>query len=334
LAFSTWLSPQWTLSANLARISQTYEDAMTEDDAEHAAMLARVKAEVADSFDEELELEFDDERMSGLLDDMAADPEAQAKARQSYFKELFRLQHELVRLQSWVQSKGLKVLVLFEGRDSAGKGGAIKRITQRLNPRVARVVALPAPSERERTQWYFQRYVAHLPSAGEIVLFDRSWYNRAGVERVMGFASPTQVEEFFNDVTEFERMLVRSGIVLIKYWFSISDEEQEFRFNMRIHDPLKQWKLSPMDLESRRRWEDYTAAKEEMFQRTHIPEARWWVVDGDDKKRARLNCISHLLDQIPYQDIEQPEIILPERERHEGYVRHPVPADLYVPQRY
>jgi len=307
---------------------------MTEDDAEHAAMLARVKAEVADSFDEELELEFDDERMSGLLDDMAADPEAQAKARQGYFKELFRLQHELVRLQSWVQSKGLKVLVLFEGRDSAGKGGAIKRITQRLNPRVARVVALPAPSERERTQWYFQRYVAHLPSAGEIVLFDRSWYNRAGVERVMGFASPTQVEDFFNDVTEFERMLVRSGIVLIKYWFSISDEEQEFRFNMRIHDPLKQWKLSPMDLESRRRWEDYTAAKEEMFQRTHIPEARWWVVDGDDKKRARLNCISHLLDQIPYQDIEQPEIILPERERHEGYVRHPVPADLYVPQRY
>lgn len=307
---------------------------MFEDDAEHAAMLARIKADVADSFDEELELEFDDERVARLLDETAADSDAQALTRGLYFKELFRLQHELVRLQGWVQSRGLKVLVLFEGRDSAGKGGAIKRITQRLNPRVARVVALPAPNERERSQWYFQRYVAHLPAAGEIVLFDRSWYNRAGVERVMGFASPAQVEHFFHDVPEFERMLVRSGIVLVKYWFSVSDEEQEFRFNMRIRDPLKQWKLSPMDLESRRRWEDYTVAKEEMFQRTHISEARWWVVEGDDKKRARLNCIAHLLDQVEYGDVAQPEVVLPPRERQAGHVRHPVPDTLYVPQRY
>jgi len=244
---------------------------------------------------------------------------------------LFRLQHELVRLQDWVQHKGLRVVILFEGRDSAGKGGAIKRITQRLNPRVCRVTALPAPNERERSQWYFQRYVAHLPAAGEMVLFDRSWYNRAGVERVMGFCSEDEVEEFFRTVPEFERMLVRSGIILLKYWFSITDEEQQFRFNMRIHDPLKQWKLSPMDVESRRRWEDYTRAKEVMLDRTHIAEAPWWVVEAVDKKRARLNCIAHLLTQIPYQDVPKTPVVLPARVRNEDYIRHPVPAEMHVP---
>ena len=199
----------------------------------------------------------------------------------------------------------LKVVVIFEGRDSAGKGGVIKRITQRLNPRICRVAALPAPNERERTQWYFQRYVSHLPAGGEIVLFDRSWYNRAGVERVMGFCTDSDVEEFFRSVPEFERMLVRSGIILVKYWFSITDEEQQFRFMMRIHDPLKQWKLSPMDVESRSRWEAYTKAKEAMLERTHIPEAPWWIVEAVDKKRARLNCISHLLTQVPYQEVQR-----------------------------
>ena len=204
-----------------------------------------------------------------------------------------------MKLQDWVQHNKLKVVVLFEGRDSAGKGGVIKRITQRLNPRVCRVAALPAPNERERTQWYFQRYVSHLPAGGEMVLFDRSWYNRAGVERVMGFCNDEQLEEFFRSVPEFERMLVRSGIILVKYWFSITDEEQQFRFLMRIHDPLKQWKLSPMDVQSRARWEQYTKAKEEMLHRTHIPEAPWWVVEAVDKKRARLNCIAHLLAADP-----------------------------------
>ena len=230
--------------------------------------------------------------------------------------------------------QGLRVVVLFEGRDSAGKGGAIKRITQRLNPRVCRVAALPAPNERERTQWYFQRYVQHLPAAGEIVLFDRSWYNRAGVERVMGFCSEDDVEEFFRSVPEFERMLVRSGIILLKYWFSISDDEQQFRFGLRIHDPLKQWKLSPMDVESRRRWEDYTRAKEAMLERTHIPEAPWWVVEADDKKRARLNCIQHLLSQIEYADVPKQTVTLPERVRHDDYIRHPVPPEMFVPQRF
>src|ERR1700741_4155906 len=252
----------------------------------------RLREDMLDSFDEELEMEVDDEQRDGLLD------------RRRYFKELFRLQGELVKLQDWVVQQKLKVVVIFEGRDAAGKGGVIKRITHRLNPRVCRVVALAAPSERERTQWYFQRYVGPLPAAGEIVLFDRSWYNRAGVERVMGFCTEADVEEFFRSVPEFERMLVRSGIILIKYWFSITDEEQNMRFLMRIHDPLKQWKLSPMDLESRRRWENYTKAKEEMRERTNIPEAHWWVVEGVDKKRARLNCIHHLLSQIPYKDVE------------------------------
>jgi hypothetical protein len=251
-----------------------------------------------------------------------------------YFRELFRLQSELVKLQSWVVATGHKVVILFEGRDAAGKGGVIKRITQRLNPRVCRVAALPAPNDRERTQWYFQRYASHLPAAGEIVLFDRSWYNRAGVERVMGFCTDEQYEEFFRTTPEFERMLVRSGIQLIKYWFSISDEEQHLRFLGRIHDPLKQWKLSPMDLESRRRWEDYTKAKEVMLERTHIPEAPWWVVPAVDKKKARLNCISHLLSQMPYEEVEHPTIVLPPRERHDDYVRHAVPQEIHVPQIY
>jgi polyphosphate kinase len=227
-----------------------------------------------------------------------------------------------------------KIVVLFEGRDSAGKGGAIKRITQRLNPRVVRVVALPAPSDRERSQWYFQRYVPHLPAGGEIVLFDRSWYNRAGVERVMGFASDDQVEQFFQDVPEFERMLVRSGIKVVKYWFSITDEEQQMRFLVRIHDPMKQWKLSPMDLQSRVRWEQYTKAKEAMFERTSIPEAPWYIVEGNDKKRARLNCIDHLLSLFPYTDVPYEEIVPPERVFEPNYERRTLPPELYVPAKY
>ena len=254
--------------------------------------------------------------------------------RRLYFRELLRLQGELVKLQDWVVSQKLKVVVLFEGRDAAGKGGAIKRITQRLNPRVCRVAALTAPSERERTQWYFQRYVAHLPAAGEMVLFDRSWYNRAGVERVMGFCNDEEYEEFFRTVPEFEKMLVRSGIILIKYWFSITDDEQYRRFLMRIHDPLKQWKLSPMDLESRRRWEDYTRAKEEMLTRSHTDVAPWWIVEADDKKRARLNCIHHLLEQIPRGDTETPQVVLPEREYNANYLRAPVPREMVVPPVY
>jgi polyphosphate kinase 2 len=299
-----------------------------------ACELERIKRELADSFDEELEMEMDESRLEALFADLSEHPEREQIDRRAYFRELFRLQHELVRLQDWVQHQGLKVVVIFEGRDSAGKGGAIKRITQRLNPRVCRVAALPAPNERERSQWYFQRYAAHLPAAGEIVLFDRSWYNRAGVERVMGFCGEDDVEEFFRSVPEFERMLVRSGIVLLKYWFSITDEEQQFRFNMRIHDPLKQWKLSPMDVESRRRWEDYTRAKETMLERTHIAEAPWWVVEAVDKKKARLNCIAHLLAQIPYQDVPKAPVTLPDRVRHEDYLRHPVPAEMYVPDLY
>ena len=268
----------------------------------------RINAEIVDSFDEELEMEIDDERFAKVLDGLAERPEPETVERQFYFKELFRLQYELVKLQDWVLDQKLRIVVVFEGRDSAGKGGVIKRITQRLNPRVCRVVALPAPTERERTQWYFQRYISHLPAAGEIVLFDRSWYNRAGVERVMGFCTAEQVEEFFMTVPDLERMLVRSGIILIKYWLSITDEEQHLRFQMRIHDPIKQWKLSPMDLQSRRRWEGYTKAKEAMLERTHIPEAPWWVVEAVDKKKARLNCIHHLLSQIPYQRVRRKQV--------------------------
>ncbi|KQT45563.1 polyphosphate kinase [Methylobacterium sp. Leaf456] len=291
--------------------------------------LEAIRREIADSYDEEWELDLDEARLD-RLEAGAGD----GIDRRTYFRELLRLQHELVRLQDWVKAEGLRIVVLFEGRDSAGKGGAIKRITQRLNPRICRVAALPAPSERERTQWYFQRYVSHLPAAGEIVLFDRSWYNRAGVERVMGFCTEAEVEEFFRSVPEFERMLVRSGIVLVKYWFSITDAEQAMRFRMRIHDPLKQWKLSPMDVESRRRWEDYTRAKEDMLARTHIPEAPWWVVEAVDKKRARLNCISHLLDQVPYGTVAHPPVVLPDRVRHADYLRHPVPPEMFVPARY
>jgi polyphosphate kinase len=285
-------------------------------------LVRRLHSDAIDSLDEELELELED----------GADPDKQARKR--YFRELFRLQGELVKVQDWVVQSRHKLVVLFEGRDAAGKGGVIKRITQRLNPRVCRVAALPAPTERERTQWYFQRYVAHLPAGGEIVLFDRSWYNRAGVERVMGFCNDAQYEQFLEDVPQLEKMLVRSGIQLLKYWFSITDEEQELRFKARIHDPLKQWKLSPMDLESRRRWEQYTKAKEIMLRRTHIPEAPWFVVQAVDKKKARLNCIHHLLSQMPYNEVPRPEIVLPLRERHEGYRRSPIPAELLVPEIY
>ncbi|MGD8579562.1 MAG: polyphosphate kinase 2 [Lysobacterales bacterium] len=251
-----------------------------------------------------------------------------------YFRSLITLQAELIKLQDWVEHTGAKIAVIFEGRDAAGKGGVIKRITQRLNPRVCRVVALQKPSEKERTQWYFQRYVPHLPSGGEIVLFDRSWYNRSGVERVMGFATPDEVEQFFQDVPEFEKMLVRSGVRLIKYWFSITDEEQQLRFLMRIHDPLKQWKLSPMDLQSRVRWEQYTKAKEETFRRTNFPESPWFIVEANDKKRARLNCIHHLLDQIPYEEVPGDDATLPERVFNENYERAVLPPELYVPRRY
>ena len=293
-------------------------------------LMQRIANDLMDSYDEELELEIEDRNVDEAGDLVATDK----LERQRYFKELFRLQGELVKLQDWVQHSRQKVVILFEGRDAAGKGGVIKRITQRLNPRVARVAALPAPNDRERTQWYFQRYVAHLPAAGEIVLFDRSWYNRAGVERVMGFCSDDEYEEFFRTVPEFEKMLVRSGIKLVKYWFSITDEEQHLRFLGRIHDPLKQWKLSPMDLESRVRWEAYTKAKETMLERTHIPEAPWWVVQAVDKKKARLNCIAHLLSQLPYQEVPHPPVVLPDRVRNPEYLRQPVPASMYVPEIY
>jgi polyphosphate kinase len=296
-------------------------------------LVRRISRDLADSYDEELEMEIEDRHPLGDADS-SAEPTADTRDRQRYFSELFRLQAELVKLQDWVVEAREKVVILFEGRDAAGKGSAIKRITQRLNPRVCRVVALPAPNDRERTQWYFQRYVPHLPAAGEIVLFDRSWYNRAGVERVMGFCTPEEYEEFYRSVPEFERMLVRSGLRLLKYWFSITDEEQHVRFLGRIHDPLKQWKLSPMDLESRRRWEEYTKAKEVMLKRTHMPEARWWVVHAVDKKRARLNFIAHLLKQFPYREVLKPEVVLPDRVHHEHYSRQAVPADMLVPEVY
>jgi len=293
------------------------------------AQMLRIREDMLDSLDEELEMEFDD------LDSASGqDAETLKGERLQYFKTLLHLQGELVKLQDWVVASKSKVVIIFEGRDAAGKGGAIKRITQRLNPRICRVAALPAPNDRERTQWYFQRYTAHLPAAGEIVLFDRSWYNRAGVERVMGFCNDDEYEEFFRTVPEFEKMLVRSGITLVKYWFSITDDEQHSRFLGRIHDPLKQWKLSPMDLESRRRWEAYTRAKETMIERTHIPEAPWWVVQAVDKKKARLNCIDHLLSLMPYEEVPHADISLPARVRNPDYSRHPVPAEMYVPEKY
>ncbi len=299
----------------------------------HDELIQRIGRDLADSYDEELEMEIEDHHpLPGVP--VTTDDAAEKDYRRHYFQQLFRLQAELVKLQDWVVSAREKIVIVFEGRDAAGKGGAIKRITQRLNPRVCRVVALPAPNDRERTQWYFQRYVPHLPAAGEIVLFDRSWYNRAGVEKVMGFCTPDEYEEFFRSVPEFERMLVRSNIRLLKYWFSITDEEQHLRFLGRIHDPLKQWKLSPMDLESRRRWEDYTKAKEVMLQRSHIPEAPWWVVQAVDKKRARLNCFDHLLKQFPYAEVQKETVVLPQRVRHEHYSRQAVPAQMLVPEIY
>jgi len=302
--------------------------------AQQEDMIRRLREDLLDSYDEELEMELEERNMEELAAHGQPRSDDERHARRMYFQELFRLQGELVKLQDWVVRTRHKVVILFEGRDAAGKGGVIKRITQRLNPRVARVAALPAPNDRERTQWYFQRYVSHLPAAGEIVLFDRSWYNRAGVERVMGFCSDEEYEEFFRTVPEFEKMLVRSGIQVIKYWFSITDDEQHSRFLGRIHDPLKQWKLSPMDLESRVRWEDYTKAKETMLERTHISEAPWWIVQAVDKKKARLNCIQHLLDQMDYCEIPHDPVILPKRVRNEDYIRQPVPAEMIVPEVY
>jgi polyphosphate kinase 2 len=252
-----------------------------------------------------------------------------------YEQELLRLQIELVKLQEWIKERGLRVVVIFEGRDAAGKGGVIKRITASTNPRIVRVVALGTPSDRERTQWYFQRYVEQLPASGEMVLFDRSWYNRAGVERVMGFATDEQVEEFMRSCPEFERMLMRSGIILIKYWFSVSDEEQERRFQARIDDPTRRWKLSPMDIESRERWQEYSRAKDEMFAHTDTKQSPWWVVNADDKRHARLNCISHLLSQIPYEDLTPEPFELPPRPPpRKGYVRPPLEEQTFVPAIY
>ncbi|MDQ5768051.1 polyphosphate kinase 2 [Thiothrix subterranea] len=293
-----------------------------------------LQAELDDTLDDLFEMEFSEPMLSEEIRKIYKRQHPDMLDNRTYYTNLLRLQSELIKLQYWVEKTNAKVLIICEGRDSAGKGGVIKRITQRLNPRVARVVALQKPSDREMTQWYFQRYVPHLPAGGEIVLFDRSWYNRVGVERVMGFASDNQVEQFLQDVPEFERMLVRSGIIVLKYWFSITDEEQQLRFLTRIHDPMKQWKLSPMDLQSRVRWEDYTKAKEEMFERTNIPEAPWYIVEGNDKKRERLNCIEHILSKIPYEDVATEKVTLPERVFNPDYERRTLPDELYVPQIY
>ena len=280
-------------------------------------------------------------RSARATDDAAADDSADSRKepkaklpKKVYEKELFNLQLELVKLQEWIKHKGLKVVVIFEGRDAAGKGGVIKRITQHLNPRICRVVALPAPTEREQTQWYFQRYVAHLPAAGEMVLLDRSWYNRAGVERVMGFCTDEEYREFLRSCPEFERMLVRSGIIVIKYWFSVSDEEQEKRFQSRLDEPHKRWKLSPMDLQSRAKWVEYSRAKDEMFAHTDIKQAPWYVVRSDVKRLARLNCIKHLLSLMPYEDLTPERVKLPKRQSGEGYVRPPMSDQTFVPDYY
>lgn len=296
---------------------------------EYQELAEHFKVDYLDALDEELEMELED-----LDEQDNAENTQENIPRKLYFNELIRLQHELIKLQEWVVANKEKVVVIFEGRDAAGKGGVIKRITQRLNPRVCRVAALPAPNDREKTQWYFQRYVQHLPAGGEIVLFDRSWYNRAGVEKVMGFCTDEEYEEFFNTVPEFERMLTRSGIRIIKYWFSITDNEQYARFLSRVHDPLKQWKLSPMDLQSRIRWEDYTKVKEYMLKNTNIPEAPWFVVDAVNKKRARLNCIRHLLEQFPYCPVEQEEIKLPPRVHNPDYQREELPESLFIRDHY
>ncbi|MBN1657296.1 MAG: polyphosphate kinase 2 [Anaerolineae bacterium] len=266
--------------------------------------------------------------------EVAEDVAPKKLKKKMYEAELARLQIELVKLQEWIKYKGLKVVVIFEGRDAAGKGGTIKRITESLNPRVCRVVALGTPTEREKTQWYFQRYVAHLPAAGEMVLFDRSWYNRAGVERVMGFCTDAEYIEFLRSCPEFERMLVRAGIILIKYWFSVSDQEQERRFQARIDNRTKRWKLSPMDLQSRERWVEYSKAKDAMFASTDIKQAPWYVVNSDNKPRARLNCISHLLSKIPYEDLTPEPLVLPPRQPESGYIRPPMTDQSFVPEIY
>ncbi len=269
------------------------------------------------------------------VEELRSDDQAERKAKKKLFiKELAKFQLELVKLQEWVKTKGLRIVVVFEGRDAAGKGGVIKRITQSLNPRVCRVVALGTPTEREKGQWYFQRYVAHLPAAGEMVLFDRSWYNRAGVEKVMGFCTKEEHEEFLRSCPEFEKMLVRSGILLVKYWFSVNDEEQERRFEDRMKNPTKRWKLSPMDLESRKHWVEYSRAKDEMFAATDHKKAPWWVVQADSKERARLNCISHLLSLVPYEDLTPEKLVLPSRQKDDSYVRPPMNEQNFVPSVY
>ncbi len=279
--------------------------------------------------------EVDRYRPSTLMEDLGGEPSANGKLeRKLYEKELARLQVELVKMQYWVKATGFRLIVLFEGRDAAGKGGTIKRITEPLNPRGCRVVALGTPSDQQKSQWYFQRYVEHFPAAGEIVIFDRSWYNRAGVERVMGFCTPVQVEEFMQSCPEFERMLVRAGIVLLKYWFSVSDDEQEARFKSRIDDPTRRWKLSPMDLEARERWQDFSHAKDAMLAHTNIPEAPWFTVEADDKRRARLNCIHHLLSKVPYHDMTPPAIELPPRKKAKPIERPPLGEQFFVPNRY
>ena len=290
--------------------------------------------ELDETLEEMFELEFSEPMMDDDIRRAYKERNPDSLDNRTYFRNLLRLQTELIKLQDWGEHTGAKVLVICEGRDSAGLGGVSIRIVERLNPWVARVVALPKPTEREQSQWYFQRYVPYLPAGGEIVLFDRSWYNRAGVERVMGFASEDQVEQFFRDVPEFERMLVRSGSIVLKYWFSISDQEQQMRCLMRIHDPMRQWKLSPMDLQSRIRWEDYTKAKEDMLARTNIPEAPWYIVEGNDKKRERLNCIEHLLSMLPYHEQVREEVTLPERVFNADYERRFLGDELYVPKIY
>lgn len=287
-----------------------------------------------DLIDEILELDFEDMVVSKKLRQAYQNKHSSDLSSKDYYHHLLDLQSEMIKVQDWVKETGAKILIICEGRDSAGKGSVIKRISQRMDPRVARVVALPKPTDREMSQWYFQRYVPHLPAGGEIVFFDRSWYNRAGVERVMEFASHDEIEQFFQDVPEFEKMLVRSGIILLKYWFSISDEEQQMRFLMRIHDPMKQWKLSEMDLQARVRWEQYTKAKEEMFERTSSAEAPWYIVEGNDKRRERLNCMAHILSKIPFKEIKQEKVSLPNRVFNPDYERQTLPNALYVPKMF
>src|SRR5271166_6257666 len=296
-------------------------------------LMLRISRDLADGYDEELEMEIEDRHPLPSLTS-AAETETEKAYRQDYFQQLFRQQAELVKLQDWVVASREKVLILFEGRDAAGKGGAIKRVTQKLNPRVCRVVALPAPNDRERTQWYFQRYVSHLPAAGEIVLFDRSWYNRAGVEHVMGFCTPDEYEEFLRSCPLFEEMLIRSGIILVKYWFSVNDEEQEKRFQDRMRNPIKRWKLSAMDIESRRHWVDYSQAKDLVFAQTDTKVSPWYVVNSDNKKQARLNCITHLLSRVPYKDLNPVETALPSRQSDSDYKRPKMTSQRFVPDIY